>query len=55
LQDAQFLAARISVCEAALERFPTGEELMIENWRRALAESYFHLGETEKAESLFQG
>jgi hypothetical protein len=42
------------VCEEALRRFPDEDELMVENRRRALAESYFELGETAKAEALLE-
>jgi tetratricopeptide (TPR) repeat protein len=48
------LLARIAVCEEALRRFPGADQLMTENRRRALAESYFEVGKTEKAEELFQ-
>jgi tetratricopeptide (TPR) repeat protein len=54
LEDQQFLRARISVCEEGLRRFPADDDLMTENRRRALAESYFGLGETEKAEALYR-
>src|SRR5258708_32372342 len=46
--------ARIAVCEEALRRFPGEDQLMTENRRRALAESYFEVGKTEKAEELFR-
>ena len=36
------------VCEEGLRRFPAEDDLMTENRRRALAESYFELGETAK-------
>jgi hypothetical protein len=42
------------VVEEALRRFPSDDALMIENCRRALAESYFELGEADKAEALYQ-
>ena len=54
LDDRQFLSARIALCEEGLRRFPSEDDLMTENWRRALAESYFELGEVEKAEALFR-
>ncbi len=54
LGDCEMLLARIAVCEEALRRFPGEDQLMTENRRRALAESYFEVGETEKAEELFQ-
>lgn len=54
LEDPELLRARIAVCEEALRRFPDEDELMAENRRRALAESYFELGETDTAEALFE-
>jgi tetratricopeptide (TPR) repeat protein len=54
LEERQFLSARIALCEEGLRRFRSSDDLMIENRRRALAESYFELGETEKAEALFR-
>jgi tetratricopeptide (TPR) repeat protein len=54
LEDRQFLSARIALCEEGLRRFRSDEGLMVENRRRALAESYFELGETEKAEALYR-
>jgi len=54
LGDRAILLARIAVCEEALRRFPSEDQLMTENRRRALAESYFEVGETEEAEELFQ-
>jgi hypothetical protein len=53
LEDRQFLTARIAVCEEGLRRFPAEDDLMTENRRRAMAESYFELGETGKAEELY--
>jgi tetratricopeptide (TPR) repeat protein len=53
LEDREFLTARISVCEEGLRRFGTEHDFMAESWRRALAESYFELGETGKAEALY--
>jgi len=55
LEDRQFLAARIALCEEGLRRFRTDDDLMTENRRRALAESYYELGETDKAEALYRG
>jgi tetratricopeptide (TPR) repeat protein len=54
LEDRQFLSARIALCEEGLRRFLSDEDLMTENRRRALAESYFELGEAEKAETLYR-
>ena len=54
LDDGEFLRARISVCEEALRRFPDQDQLTTENRRRALGESCFAVGETEKSEELFR-
>src|SRR6516162_5210570 len=54
LEDPQFLTARIAVCEEGLRRFPAEDDLMTENRRRALAESYFELGESDTAEALYR-
>jgi tetratricopeptide (TPR) repeat protein len=54
LKDRQFLVRRIALCEKALGIFDAGETLMVENCRRALAESCFELGETGKADSLYR-
>jgi uncharacterized protein YchJ len=54
LDDRQFLRARIGMCEEATRRFPSDDGLMVENRRRAVAESYFELDETDKAEALYR-
>jgi len=54
LDDRQFLSARIALCEEGLRRFPSDDALMLENRRRALAESHFELGEVEKAAELYR-
>jgi tetratricopeptide (TPR) repeat protein len=54
LEDPQFLWARIGLCEDALGRFLQEDQLMLENRRRAVAESLSELGETDAAESLFE-
>ena len=54
LEDQQFLTARITLCEEGLRRFRAEDELMTENRRRALAESYYELGEPGKAEALYR-
>jgi hypothetical protein len=54
LDDRQFLSGRMVLCEQGLRRFPSADDVITENWRRALAESYFELGETEKAEALYR-
>jgi tetratricopeptide (TPR) repeat protein len=55
LEDRQFLTARIAVCEEGLRRFRTDDDLMSENRRRAMAESYYELGEPDKADALYRG
>lgn len=55
LKDRQFLNARIALCDEGLRRFRADDDLMTENRRRALAESYYELGETDKAEALYRG
>ena len=55
LEDRQLLSARIVMCEEGLRRFRTDDELLTENRRRALAESYYELGETASAEALYRG
>ncbi|MCI0664173.1 MAG: SEC-C domain-containing protein [Acidobacteria bacterium] len=54
LNDRQFLTARIAVCEAGLKLFDPEDELLMGNCRRALADSYFELGETGKADGLYR-
>jgi uncharacterized protein YchJ len=54
LEDRQFLSARIALCQEGLRRFPSDDDLLVENRRRALAESYYELGDTGKAESLYR-
>jgi tetratricopeptide (TPR) repeat protein len=54
LEDRQFHTARVALCEEALRRFRSDDELMTENRRRALAGSYYELGETGKAEALYR-
>lgn len=54
LEDRRFLAERVAVCEEGLKRFEAEDDLTTQNRRRALAESYFELGEISKADALFQ-
>ena len=54
LKDRQFLSARVALCEEGLRRFPSADDLMTENRRRALAESYFELGDVEKTQALYR-
>jgi hypothetical protein len=54
LRDRQFLTARIKLCEEGLRRFRSDDDYMPRHWRRALAESYFELGETGRADALYR-
>jgi tetratricopeptide (TPR) repeat protein len=54
LEDPEVLRAGIAVYKDALERFPDEERWMLENRRRALADSYFEVGDTEHAEALYE-
>lgn len=54
LRDRQFLSSRVGICEERLRIFDPEDELMMENCRRALAESYFELGETGRADALYR-
>jgi hypothetical protein len=53
--DPEKLRARITVGEQVMRRFTGCDQLMIENWRRAIAEAWFGLGDTGKADELFRG
>jgi len=53
LGDEKFLYERISLFEAFISRFPREDSLMIENMKRALAESYFEISEKGKTEELY--
>lgn len=54
LSDPQFLTARINFCEELLRRFGgDGEDLRNGNTRRAIAECYFHLGQEDKVDRLY--
>jgi tetratricopeptide (TPR) repeat protein len=52
--DRQFLTARVAFCEEGLRRFPASDDLMTENRRRALAETYFELGDPAKTDSFYR-
>ena len=53
LEDLAFFNARIRVCEEGIRRFGAESDLS-RSLRRAIAESYFELGETSKADTLFR-
>jgi len=54
LQDPAKLRARIAVGEQFMRRFTDCDHLVAENWRRAIAEAWFWLGETATADQLYQ-
>jgi hypothetical protein len=54
LQDLAKLRARIAVGEQFLRRFTDCDHLVAENWRRAIAEAWFWLGETATADQMYQ-
>jgi len=54
LDDPAKLQARITVGEEILPRFSDCDQLVAENWRRAIAEAWFWLGETSKADQLYR-
>jgi uncharacterized protein YchJ len=54
LHDWRFLQERARFCEEFLSRFPHEDGQLSENMKRAWAESCFSIGETIKAEALFQ-
>lgn len=54
LRDRKFLTARIAICEERLRRFAAEDNLMTQNCRHALAESYFERGDTAKADTLYR-
>jgi tetratricopeptide (TPR) repeat protein len=53
LQEPRFFQERISLCETMLDRFPDGR-LSLDNFKTALAQSHFELGQREKGERLFR-
>ena len=54
LDDREFLTARIALCEEGLRRFSDDDELTTQNRRRALADTYFELGERATGEALYR-
>jgi hypothetical protein len=49
------LRARITVGEQVLHRFTDCDQLVVENWRRAIAEAWFWVGDTNKADQMYRG
>ena len=54
LDDPQFLKTRIAHCEVALQRITTDDTFFTASRRHALAESYFELGEMDRADALYR-
>jgi hypothetical protein len=54
LDDPAKLRARIAVGEEIMSRFTDCDRLVVENWRRAVAEAWFWLGETARADHLYR-
>lgn len=55
LDDPAMLRARIRVGEEFARRFTDCDQLVAENWRRAIAEAWFGLGDTGRADRLYRG
>jgi tetratricopeptide (TPR) repeat protein len=53
IEDRRFFRERIALCETMIRRFPTGK-LSLDNFKSALAESHFHLGDRETGDRLFR-
>jgi hypothetical protein len=51
--DPQFFRERIALCETMIDRFPDGHP-PIENFKTALANSYFELGDRDAGDRLFR-
>jgi tetratricopeptide (TPR) repeat protein len=54
VEEKKFFEERILFCEEFINPFPREDSLVIENMKRAIAESYFEIGQPEKAETLFK-
>ncbi len=54
LHERRFLHERARVCEELINKFQLRDSHLCENMKRAWAESCFAIGETERAEALFQ-
>ncbi len=50
----KFFEDKILFCEEFIHRFPHEDSLVIENMKRAIAESYFEIGQPQKTETLFK-
>jgi len=54
LDDPAKLQTRITVGEQVLRRFTDCDQLVVENWRRAVAEAWFWLGDTTTADQMYK-
>ena len=54
LEDKRFFEKRIVMCSTYLDKHAAENELIAQNMRRALAESYFELGQPEKGEEHYK-
>jgi tetratricopeptide (TPR) repeat protein len=54
LGDPELRAARLEMSAEWLRRFAAEDDLTTENFRRALADSYFETGQTEEADRLYE-
>jgi tetratricopeptide (TPR) repeat protein len=56
LENKEYVAKRLRYCEELLQLFIWGEDdkLLVENTRRAIAESHYALGETDECDGLFR-
>ena len=56
LDEPEYFRKRIQYCEEMLKAYPEekADKLLVENTRRAIAESYYELGDTESCDRLFE-
>jgi hypothetical protein len=54
LEDPAFHRRRVELCEQFLQRFSSGDSLLVENMRRALASSCFDIGDRDRGDALFK-
>jgi tetratricopeptide (TPR) repeat protein len=53
-QKQEWFQRRIQICESFLARFPNDDQPLIQNMQRALAESISGIGDSQRADELFQ-
>lgn len=56
LDDPKYFRKRIQYCDEMLKAYPEekADTLLVENTRRAIAESYYELGDTDSCDRLFE-